>query len=365
MGVKAWKVKLLINTPENRAALEYTLQQWNAYSARLCKALLDYRRGDFGHEGLAVWEQLKKTPQNYHVLYCITEPSRVHKDNEYHLAARAFVQRHDYHADLAAVRRESGPLWKQLIKSARERVLSHEEKVKNWDEQHKQWIEQKCEWEERNLAYMAVRPLIDAYHREHGATRGRRVAWRKWQDFLQSTQGLAAWRGGAPHVQLLTREELALAARNRRKATRRERELFFAKNPELAELDLVHGRYEREFARTAAKRRNPDGFRHRPTFTLPSLPTRPDWPRFQAEEGYKSLDLANPSVSLRLPTPDGPVWLPLSFVPDPRLGSLVPLKESVKDRRTRFDYQFPDRRGELVLAQPQELRLIQRNASYP
>jgi IS605 OrfB family transposase len=81
-------------------------------------------------------------------------------------------------------------------------------------------------------------------------------------------------------------------------------------------------------------------------------------------EGYKNLDITSRSVQLRLPTSDTRHWLSLSFVPDPRLARLVPLERSVKEGRTRFDYRFPNRPGEFVLAQPQEIRLIRRGSSY-
>lgn len=362
MGVKSWRVKLWMESPETRSALDRCFHEWNTSAALLCRHVLAMRRGDFGDEGKAIWEHLKNTPQNYHVLYPISDGSGIEKTTGYYPDARAFVEKHGCEA-LGAVRGAAGCLWKQLIKAVRERIFSHHQKVADWCNEHDQWLKDRAEWEADNPQYMVVRPLIDAFHAAHGFTRGRRNRWSLWQQFLTQTPELVSWRGRADAVVGLTPAELQKVRASRRGAARREQTLFYEKNPELAELNRVHGYYEREFARTAAKRKNPDGFRHRPTFTLPSQAKHPDWPRFQASEGWKDLDLEKRTVRVYLPSEDGPPrWTQVHFVPDPRLLRLMRLKEPVKEGTTRYDYRLGVSGGRTVLAQPQEVRLLRRGS---
>ena len=364
MGIKSWRVKLWVESPEIRATLEYCLSLWNTSAALLCRHVLAMRRGDFGPEGQAIWEHLKKTPHNFHVLYPISNGSGIEKTTRYYPDARAFVNKYGYGA-LGPVRSASGCLWKQLTKAVRERTHSYDKTCEKWSEEHSKWLEERAKWEAEHPEYMAIRPLIDTFHAKHGVTRGRRNRWALWLQFLMETPELVRWRNKTAKVVPLTDSELKRIRSKRRGAARREQALFYEKNPELAELNRIHGIYERRFARSAAKRKNPDGFRHRPTFTLPSEAKYPDWPRFQAGEGWRDLDLDRRTICLKLPTDGGSArWVQVHFVPDPRLQRLARLKQPVKEGATRYDYSLDMPSGHTVLAQPQEVRLIRRGSSY-
>jgi len=366
MGTKAWKAKLILDSEDARAALLHTFSVWNAACAEVCEALLAFRRGEFGEEGRRVWTYLRDAgTQGYYILWCITKAPRPREVKELHRIAADFVARHGFHQGLLAVReRLPSALWKQVIHAARERVASYEEKVAIWNEDHAQWLADRAEWEAEHASYMAVRPLIEQFQSQFGATRGRRARWHAWLTFLGSTPALQSWRGGPPGVVSLTSGERQAARRNPRKAVAREAELFYAKNPELAELNRIHGEYERRFARSWAKRKNPDGFRHRPTFTLPNEKSHPDWPRLQANEGWKALDPAARTIRLQLIAPDGTARLyPFRFVPDPRLSRLTPLAEPLKEGRITYAYSVPGPQGRPTPAQPQGIKVILRGDS--
>jgi IS605 OrfB family transposase len=206
---------------------------------------------------------------------------------------------------------------------------------------------------------MKLRPLVEHFQSEAGATRGSRSRWLKWLNFLRSTPEIVCWRDPKAEYEPLTDAEVKKVRQSRRRAVSRERDLVFAKNPTLAEFDRSHGLYEREFARTYAKRRHSDGFRQRPTFTLPSLPTRPDWPRFQQAQGWQKLDLIAKSLELRLLDEDGGnSWINLRMVPDPRIASITRLDEAVKIRRVKYEYKWRGKCSETTLIQPQGAKLI-------
>lgn len=59
---------------------------------------------------------------------------------------------------------------------------------------------------------------------------------------------------------------------------------FWKVNPELEALDKLHGFYEREYVRRRKTKRNPDGFDHRPTFTMPDAYRHPRWFVFNAPQ---------------------------------------------------------------------------------
>ncbi len=114
-----------------------------------------------------------------------------------------------------------------------------------------------------------------------------------------------------------------------------EAEEFWKVNSELAALDKLHGYYEREFVRRRKAKKNPDGFDHRPTFTMPHAVLHPRWTLFNAPQtspnGYRNLNLpaardAFGSVELCLLTAerrDGEwphQWKSIRFRSDPRLA---------------------------------------------
>lgn len=159
---------------------------------------------------------------------------------------------------------------------------------------------------------------------------------------MGSEPGLAAWRGGDAKVKPLPQDAEARIRRSKpQKRNSIQAEEFLKANPELKELDRIHGYYERKFVRRRKRKRNPDGFDHRPTFTLPDPVQHPCWFVFNAPQtspqGYGNLVVPGGvgemgSIELRLLT--GPKqgaafpcdWVRLRFKSDPRLADFHPCK---------------------------------------
>ena len=177
----------------------------------------------------------------------------------------------------------------------------NQELIANWEDEHAEWLMAREKWEEENPEYIKVRPILERFEKEQGKVKGSRIRWLAYLDYLSSHSQLAAWRGGKAEIIPLTSEE--------RKSFRKPRqhfEAFFKKNPEIAELDKKHNYYQREFARTQSKRsRHLDGFKHKPTFTLPSATQHPAWYSFKKNATYDNLDLGNGSIDLKLLTGEG------------------------------------------------------------
>jgi hypothetical protein len=218
-------------------------------------------------------------------------------------------------------------------------ISGHEELVRAWEKAHEEWLASKAKWESdpENQFYLGLRARFDEFEQSVGGKVGkRRGRWQRYLDWLRANPDLAAWRGGPAAV-----VELSAGAKERiRKAKPRkvrsvEAEEFWKVNSELAALDRLHGYYEREFVRRRKTKKHPDGFDHRPTFTLPHPVRHPRWFVFNAPQtspqGYRKLCLPSSgghtgTVELLLLTgekadnkyPSG--WETVRFAADPRLS---------------------------------------------
>ncbi len=239
-----------------------------------------------------------------------------------------------------AVLRDGLPdsLFQPLIRDAVAYIRGHDELVRNWRREHAEWLKRKTEWEahEEHKKYLALRPRFDEFEASVGGKAGkRRGRWHLYVKWLREHPDLAAWRGGPAAVNGLNAKAEARVARAKPWKQRSiEAEEFWKVNPELAALDRLHGYYEREFVRRRKRKRNPDGFDHRPTFTMPDPVLHPRWALFNAPQtapnGYKDLRLPDGSglgsVSLRLLTGERGAdgwpkdWVAIRFHADPRLA---------------------------------------------
>jgi IS605 OrfB family transposase len=236
-----------------------------------------------------------------------------------------------------------GTLEQMLARETVAIISGHDELTRIWEKDHDEWLKRKSEWESKNQQYLALRPRFDAFEIEAGgAATKRRERWHKYLDWLGSNPDLAGWRGGDPLVHPLSPQ--ALKRIEKAKPSKRaslEAKEFWNANPELKELDKMHGYYEREFVRRRKTKRNPDGFDHRPTFTLPHALKHPRWLVFNAPQtspqGYRQLLLpethtAMGQIQLRLLTaePSNGIypndWVPIRFKADPRLSDFKPCK---------------------------------------
>jgi hypothetical protein len=231
-------------------------------------------------------------------------------------------------------------------------ISGHDELTKLWQKDHEQWLKDRAAWEagEDQKKYLAVKHYFDAFEKAVGGKiRQRRGRWHKYLDFLRANPQLAAWRGCAAEV-----SELDEASNKRvRKARPRKRrsveaEEFWKINPELRVLDRLHGEYEKRFVRRGKLKRNPDGFKHRPTFTEPGATIHPRWFVFSAPQtkpgGWKNLMLPGTSgkmgaIELLLLAGEKSneryraSWTPIRFKADPRLADFQPTVVKAKSTK--------------------------------
>lgn len=243
-------------------------------------------------------------------------------------------------------------VFQPILRDAVAYISGHLALVHNWETEHAAWLKARAAWEakDEHRRYLDLRPRFDAFENHVGGKAGkRRERWHLYLTWLRENPDLAAWRG-APAV-VYPIDEKATARIEKAKPWKKrsvEAEEFWKANPELKELDKLHGYYEREFIRRRKTKKNPDGFEHRPTFTTPDAMSHPRWVLFNAPqtspEGYDELHLperpgALGSVKLRLltgeKTADGwpNAWVTMAFRADPRLAQFVERTETQKTRK--------------------------------
>ncbi len=239
-----------------------------------------------------------------------------------------------------------------VIREAAAVIASYDGLVHDWRKEHAEWLKAKAAWEanDEHKKYLVLRPRFDAFEKNVGGKAGkRRERWHLYLTWLRENPDLAAWRGAPAVVNGLDeRATIRVAKAKPWKKRSVEAEEFWKANSELKELDKLHGYYEREFVRRRKTKKNPDGFDHRPTFTMPDPMLHPRWTGFNAPqtspEGYDGLRLperigALGSVKLRLltgekTTDDWPdAWVTVQFRADPRLAQFVQRTETQKTRK--------------------------------
>ena len=252
-------------------------------------------------------------------------------------------------------------------------ISGHGELTKLWSKNHEQWLADKAKWESEHSSYLALRPRFDQFELDEGGPASkRRERWHKYIGWLSANPDLAAWRGGEAVVHELSEAAIKKVERARpANRAKRHAEEFWKANPELQALDKLHGYYEREFVRRRKTKRNPDGFDHRPTFTLPHPVKHPRWLVFNAPQtspqGYRNLRLPEKAstmghMQLLLltggPADDGKYprdWMPVRFKADPRLADFKPCKTQTTankgkikgELREKDAYIFTDRKARM------------------
>jgi hypothetical protein len=237
-------------------------------------------------------------------------------------------------------------------------ISGHGELMKLWQKDHEQWLNDRTAWESGGdqKKYLALKHFFDTFEKAIGGkVRQRRGRWHKYLDFLRANPQLAAWRGSEAKVSELDEAAIKRVQKARpRKRRSVEAEEFWKLNPELRALDKLHGEYEKMFVRRGKPKRNPDGFKHRPTFTEPGAALHPRWFVFSAPQtkpaGWKKLLLPETSaqmgsIDLLLLTGDKSddgypaSWKTIRFKADPRLSDFKPTVVKAKSvkRKSKGD----------------------------
>jgi transposase len=254
-------------------------------------------------------------------------------------------------------------LFQPLIRDAVAYISGHDELVRNWQREHAEWRRKRTEWEakDEHKKYLALRSRFDAFEQSVGGKAGkRRERWHLYLKWLRENPDLAGWRGGAAVVNALDDKAQARIARAKPWKQRSvEAEEFWKANPQLSALDRLHGYYEHEFVRRRKTKKNPDGFDHRPTFTMPDPVLHPRWVLFNAPQtspqGYDDLRLpSGPGeagfVKLRVLTEEKAgakwpsKWIEVRFSADPRLAQFRVVGWRAKKNSTKKlpEYAYRD-----------------------
>ncbi len=361
MSQRAFTARLQVSSDEERAALWRTHRIFNDRLRWVLRQVHRMKRGDSDQRHAEIFTTIETVSDAQARLEAVT--SLAWKGGK---KGRWRELAHELIADgkLLFDRQRELPglchyrFHRRLFEAAFQMIHGHSQLVELWQEEHAKWEAAREKWEQEHSQYMAVRPELQAFEAEHGKSK-RQHRWHKWLAFLRSRPDLAAWRGGPAAVHKedeVASRRIQRAKRNKRDKIRSEE--FFNANPDLKELDALHQEYQREYVRPWAKRRHPDGFRHRPTFTEPSAEKHPFWYQLMKNDAYKTLDLETCNLQLRLFVSDEPEptgrWVPFKFRPDSRIRRLRESAEVVKGGKDEYTLTFSD--PALGIDRPAEIR---------
>lgn len=355
MALKSFQARIVCQSADDRRSLELTHRLFNDHLRPVIRILYAARQGKCGPEFQRILRTIKSAQQAHGQVEAITslkaKTGEGGRDGWKNLA-RSMVARGEILFDRDRLLPGfSSDFRRKVFDMTFQIILGHRAKLGAWRKDHKDWKQKKDQWEAENPQYMTVRPIIERFSESEGKVAKRRGRWHRWLDFMASQPELAAWRGAEPTISPLTTEEWAEAKRVPRKTTARAFRAFFDKNPELGELDRVHGFYQREYVRPWAKRRHSDGFRHPPTLTLPSVEKHPVWFPFQKDVGYRRLDLQNGTVELKVIQSDNPDersprgLVAFRFESDRRLKRFHRIEEPLKSHGETCDLLYHGAEG--------------------
>ena len=165
-----------------------------------------------------------------------------------------------------------------------------------WIADHKQFCKDKADFEAKHPEYMRVLPLLQEFDNLCGSGRPNHThGWLKKIEFFSKPQ-VVTWRDSSTVLTPLPLEGLNVKSRKLQKAKTR---LFWSNNPELAALNKLHDTYREDYTRPWAKRKNEDGFKLKPSFSMPGTGRATQRYVFQRNDTYKDLNLNNRTVKLK------------------------------------------------------------------
>jgi IS605 OrfB family transposase len=354
MTLKSFQARIRCDSPEQRRYLELTHRLFNEHLRPVLSLLYAALRGKHGPEYQRILATIRSAQQAHeHVEKITSLKSRPGTGGWKDIARQLLSQKRILFDREKLLPGFSSEFRRKIFSMAFQIILGHRGKLKDWKKEHQKWLEDKTEWEQDHPQYLAIRPLIQIFEDAEGQAAKRRGRWHRWLEFLSTHPQLAAWRGGEAHVEPLTQADREDAKRSRRKEVQRAFAMFFAKNPELEELDRLHGQYQREYVRPWAKRRHADGFKHAPTLTLPSAEKHPAWFSFKKNATYREVDLEKRETSLKViesETPQGRSargYVRYRFECDPRLQRFHRVEKPIKSGGETCEllYNAGDRHG--------------------
>lgn len=375
MTTKAIQAKIITDSPDKLQYLWLTHCLFNKSLPFIITSVFEMKRGELGEDYKAVYDSITSSQNSFAKLEPLTQtkpPKRLGSGkNKGDWAIKALsINR----SGKILFDRNTPPLafgsefWRKLCEMTIQLIHGHDELKKIWEEEHKQWLSEKKAWEDENPEFMGVLPLFEGFQNKEGKSQKRRERWHRYLSFLRANPQLAAWKDkGAKLNDLAPEEERDLREKHHKKPGK-ILEAFFDKNPQLKSLDKKYKKYL-EYTRPKAKRRYKDGFKHPPTFTLPSPVNHPAWYTFKNESSYKNLDIKKLTVALKVLTSESGngrkgEWTTFSFSADPRLKNFQHVGKTGKGKKA-LSYKYKDTEtGETRAAEVRGIKLVFKGSDF-
>lgn len=352
MATKAIQANVIVDSPENLQYLWLTHNLFNETLSLLIKPVFKMKRGELGDDFKLVYDSITSSQNSFAKVEPITQKKQPKKlgsgKNKGNWADKALVINRS--GQILFDRSKlpfafSSEFFRKLCEMTIQLIHGHEELKKIWEEAHTEWLADKKEWEEKNPEFMKVLPLYEDFENKAGSLKRQRGRWHLYLEFLRSHPELATWRDRESKLNDFSQEEEKELRKKFHRKPGKILEAFFNKNPQLKALDKKYGEYC-EFTRPWAKRKNEDGFKHPPTFTMPSPIKHPAWYTFKNGSTYKYLDIENGIVKLKLLTSENGKgrkgeWISISFKSGERLNGFQCIGKKGKGKK-EYSYLYSD-----------------------
>jgi IS605 OrfB family transposase len=339
MSTKAIQAKVICDTWEHRYFLWITHKLFNDSVQFVIPKVNRMKRGELGDDFKLIYTKIRNNQDAIGKLEQITSlKAKSGKKEEWACAAERIRKS----GNLLFDRKKELPGFsnefrRKVFEMTIQKIHGHQELVDNWKKEHDDWLKEKEKFEKDHKDLMSLWPEVEKFEKEAGSLKGSKKRWYRYLEFLGTHPIFSTYRDGGP----LSKEE-----RSELKRPGEHFELFFKKNPKLVAIDSAIKKYC-DLLRPWAKKRNSDGFKHRPTFTLPNPIVHPEWYTFKKNATYRKLDLQKGEVELKIiPSEDidkrdPKKYINYRFEADPRIKNLIP-SNIEKIGREKYDHHYFD-----------------------
>jgi IS605 OrfB family transposase len=339
MSTKAIQAKVICDTWEHKCFLWITHKLFNESVQFVIPKVNKMKRGELGGDFKLIYDNIRNNQDAIGKLEQITSfEAKSGKKDEWACAADRLRKS----ATLLFDRKKELPGFscefrRKVFEMTIQKIHGHQELLDNWKKEHDDWLKEKEKFEKDHKDLMTIWPEVEKFEKEAGSLKGSKKRWYRYLEFLGTHPAFATYRDEGP----LTKEE-----RSGLKRPGEHFELFFKKNPKLLAIDSAIKKHS-DLLRPWAKKRNSDGFKLKPTFTLPNPIVHPEWYTFKKKTTYRKLELQEGKVQLKvIPSEstdkrDPKAYIDYKFEVDPRIKTLLPTKIE-KIGREKYDHIYFD-----------------------
>jgi len=339
MSTKAIQAKVICDTWEHRYFLWITHKLFNDSVQFVIPKVFAMKRGELGDDFKLIYDSIRSNQDAIGKLEQITSlEAKSNRQEKWVLAAKKIREEKnllfDRKKELPGF---SSEFRRKVFEMTIQKIHGHQELVDDWEKEHNAWLKEKEKFEKDHQDLMALWSEIEKFEKEAGSLKGSKKRWYRYLEFLGTHPAFSTYRDGGP----LSKEERAGLKR-----PGEHFELFFKKNPKLVPVDSAIKKYC-DLLRPWAKKRNSDGFKLKPTFTLPNPIVHPEWYSFKKNSTYRKLDLQKGEVELKIiPSEDidkrdPKKYISYRFGADPRIKNLIP-SNIEKIGREKYDHNYFD-----------------------